>query len=654
MNLTKQQILDEAINIGERLLAKAEPLGNGVVWKSVQLDHNVRGKFVHEARSVMYSGCAGIALFLAELYRHTSDERYRRAAVDGMFGSLALLETAHTYALFTGRMSVALALTRIDHLDPTAGFKDRAVEIALDSVNNRQWEQLDLINGIVGIIVGLLHIHAASGDNRLLPVIDMYVEKTLQLMQAGKQGVRWDRTEMYITSICGYSHGASGFAYAFTELSRYFNNPSYMEIALQACLYETQFFNDDSGNWRDLRGPSWYLFGDTITKKYQEGDLKFFLKHSEMNAWCHGAPGVGLARLRMNEHAPNNPFARELLTAVDTTYRLTVTLPDAENDSPCLCHGLAGNAELLLETYRVTGDESCLQKAWDVAEKIFLHHSKFGYYRSGNSTGVDDDSLFLGNAGVGYFFLRLIDPHNTPSVLHLALDNVYGKKIPSENKWLSIDSPGIGKALVRCQFPQTLEFVLENFSDESIAYFGKDVSTDFVGSWQAFVRELLLTHRDSKLLDIFNLENKLLEVNLLIVSDQLLHEKSEQKTRDIDTLLADLTDSRVLMTDTDISSVRIGERIHLVIPTPRKVEQRIVSEFGLLILEAFENPTTIGEAVDKVLMQVDATKEEVRELVINQLQQFIYIGLLLDPDHHKFNTSSEKSRLFNETYASHE
>ena len=78
--------------------------------------------------------------------------------------------------------------------------------------------------------------------------------------------------------------------------------------------------------------------------------------------------------------------------------------------SGCICHGVAGNAELFLEVYLTTRDESQLAfpRAWakDLIDengvKTAVGRGKYG---PGYMTGL---------AGIGRFFLRLADPKQTP------------------------------------------------------------------------------------------------------------------------------------------------------------------------------------------------------------------------------------------------
>jgi lantibiotic modifying enzyme len=66
-----------------------------------------------------------------------------------------------------------------------------------------------------------------------------------------------------------------------------------------------------------------------------------------MTAWCHGAPGIALSRLRAYEILKDNAYEAEALVAVETTRHAVESRRLSANANYSLCHGLAGNAEVL-------------------------------------------------------------------------------------------------------------------------------------------------------------------------------------------------------------------------------------------------------------------------------------------------------------------
>jgi lantibiotic modifying enzyme len=98
----------------------------------------------------------------------------------------------------------------------------------------------------------------------------------------------------------------------------------------------------------------------------------------------------------------------EAVIAFQTTRGLVRRALDARDPGFCLCHGLAGNADVLLEATGLLGEE------WSgsLIEEVAAHASP----------PPGTPGLMLGQAGVGYFYLRVADPRAVPTVLLIAPD----------------------------------------------------------------------------------------------------------------------------------------------------------------------------------------------------------------------------------------
>src|SRR5204863_3916825 len=91
------------------------------------------------------------------------------------------------------------------------------------------------------------------------------------------------------------------------------------------------------------------------------------------------------------------------------------------NGNYSLCHGLAGNAEVLLYGSRTltTGAEDALSLALRVAHAGQVDSVSRGGTWSCGAGGGETPGLMLGLAGIGLFYLRLHDP-SVPSALLLS------------------------------------------------------------------------------------------------------------------------------------------------------------------------------------------------------------------------------------------
>ena len=142
-----------------------------------------------------------------------------------------------------------------------------------------------------------------------------------------------------------------------------------------------------------------------------------------MTAWCHGAPGIGLSRVRAYALTDQEVYRREAEAALRCTSR-TLAAPAAPGQlNYSLCHGSAGNAELLVYAARVFGDDSSRLLAEQVGLFGVEHYRKtYGPWPCGVLQGGETPGLLLGLAGIGHFYLRLHDPLSVPPVLIILPD----------------------------------------------------------------------------------------------------------------------------------------------------------------------------------------------------------------------------------------
>jgi lantibiotic modifying enzyme len=88
--------------------------------------------------------------------------------------------------------------------------------------------------------------------------------------------------------------------------------------------------------------------------------------------------------------------------------------------SLCLCHGVGGNADLLLAASDMYGRRDLRQIAESVGHQAISQIQAPNLpWPCGVTTGGETPNLMLGLAGIGHFFLRLYDSEKIPSILLL-------------------------------------------------------------------------------------------------------------------------------------------------------------------------------------------------------------------------------------------
>jgi lantibiotic modifying enzyme len=213
-------------------------------------------------------------------------------------------------------------------------------------------------------------------------------------------GIAWVTPVPAAQPLTGFLHGAAGIAWALLELAVVTGEERFRAAASAARAYERSLFSAEAGNWPDLRqlGP--------LVRRQNCDDFRFPV------AWCHGATGIGLARLRAMRHCHDPRLRAEVHAALQAT----VNRGSSGNHS--LCHGDLGSAELLLQASAALPDPRWRTEVGRHAHAIVESIDRAGW-RCGTPGGVESPGLMTGLAGIGYGLLRLADPARVPSVLLL-------------------------------------------------------------------------------------------------------------------------------------------------------------------------------------------------------------------------------------------
>lgn len=351
----------------------------------------------------LYAGTAGIGLFLAELAPWVHDERVPLTARAALRHSLAHARTARAalgHGLYSGTVGLAYALARASRtLNDPQLLKD-AHEIA-DSIAIAHAKEApvecDVMSGLAGSSIGLLSLARLLDRADLIEGALRCAEDILERAQSRDGGLCWpSATVAGAPALLGFSHGASGIAWALLEASRIVQDSRYKRAATQAFNYERQHYDARMRNWPDLRN----------THPTQRSFAIF---------WCHGAPGMALARLRAMELGAPEELQREAHAALATTAAFVRLSLGADRSDYSLCHGLCGNAEVLREGARLLQAEDA-GLAQSVAERGALEFAANIAAWPCGIPGGSTPGLFLGLAGIGHFYLRLARPA-TPSML---------------------------------------------------------------------------------------------------------------------------------------------------------------------------------------------------------------------------------------------
>jgi hypothetical protein len=352
----------------------------------------------------LYDGTAGVGLVLAELAAAAGDRDLRRAALGALRQALARADTITAptqLGLFTGWPGVSLAAVRAGRLLgddelPTAGV----ALLARLPEGMAAAHEADLLSGSAGAIVALLALHRLLEAPALMDQAVRLGDDLLEQAVNEEYGCSWRSPALpRRRNLTGLAHGAAGIGYALLELWAAIGDARYRAAAERAFTYEQHWFNARLGNWPDFRAAS---------ARAARADRPA----PAATAWCHGAPGIALTRLRAAALLDDDAYRAQADSALETTRRWVTGALHTATANYSLCHGLAGNAAILEAGRRQRGmPESSLDPlVAEVAQAGITRHAAHGHTWPCGTHGGVTPGLMLGLAGIARFYLGLADP----------------------------------------------------------------------------------------------------------------------------------------------------------------------------------------------------------------------------------------------------
>jgi len=649
-----KKYLDTAIKIGKRLVESAIWENNSCTWMINTPDKEKSKERISKkeiAGGNFYQGTTGMALFLSALYKYDNNKDYVKTAEGAV--EYALKEVKNipftSFGLHSGRPGIAFVTARFAEYCNKKEYFEKAREVLAPLYGNEDKDiGIDVIGGAGGSIPILLKLSDLLNEPKLIKMCEKLADNLVNIARKELYGWCWlDDSPTHVRCLCGYAHGAAGIGQAFLEMYSYTGKTKYLYAADQAFRYERKHYSNENNNWPDFRhnqiGEFYYagkmeeLKELALTSKVQKYTPKF------MNAWCHGAPGIALSRLRAFELTGSKNYKKD---AIDALKETCASIQQFEGNYS-LCHGLSGNSEPLIMASKLLNESKYI----DLAEECILfgienYEDKELPWPCGTLQGVNDPSFMLGEAGLGYLLLRLLD-NNLESVLQSVVNKKCEKIIADFNKYRKIyldeffaetmtvlkkrslinEEEFFGKFDIESE-KSDMEMIKEKLTDfvhnlsqennfiKEIFYIEKiklemknnieDFTEDFV---ETLARKPLETDFDNTQKFFFNIKNKMLHTGFNI------EEVIESESHNEKDFSGDI------------------EHHYLLYQQSNKIFRKKLNEFAAVTFDSFKKPKNVNEVMNyfKEIFEIESPEQtvQVENALKDQIRQAYFSGILV-------------------------
>ncbi len=373
-----------ATDIGERILLASVRDDVGTYWRS---PHPIVAGVPSRD---LYAGTAGTAAYLCQLFAATRDPRYlehARTSAEWLWRhGPAYSRQVPMPGLYFGESGPGFLYLLLHAVTGEEVWRSRALAVGAGAARAPSHSP-DLLTGDAGLALFLAGLWHSTG------VVD--VRDALLRVAARLTGTEFEHPlawpippghdDLSGNVYVGLSHGGAGVAYVLSEVATVTGCQRTQEYAVRIAEHVSELARACSHDPLGLVWPVNESAGSPCP-----------------TLWCHGSPGIR-RMLTTLERAHPSAARREIIrraahgVAVSSAWCGSVQ-----------CHGLAGNAEALLDAWQSTGDRRWHDEAMRLAGQLLAYFN--GAYWRTEVRDVFVPDFLVGEAGIGSALLRLADP----------------------------------------------------------------------------------------------------------------------------------------------------------------------------------------------------------------------------------------------------
>jgi class II lanthipeptide synthase len=355
-------------------------------------------------------GVCGIVLFLIELYKGYPDLRLKKAiqnAGEDLISHCNNNPRLH-FGFYKGRSGVCYTLLEISEALQDDIYLGSAMDIMQNGSNSflqSEFVSNRLYDGRAGLLLVLVKLFNSTHTDWLLEEIKHCIDRIIGDFVIANDGLVYQRKDNNIMPLNSFLNGSSGIAHILMQVGKYFNDSELISMAKYLMNFEDNQWDEKLFNWPDFRHAILSGTDFQIHKsKYIEKDISFFTSPKESFSWAFGTTGICLSRLSVVEeenYQRESLYEKGLQKAIE--YR---------TDDSSLANGISGLGTLCIESLKYKNRSFISRRLSEIKEHLIS--SKFSF---------NDNSLFHGITGIGYFLLQLEKPADFHSILRPQIIN---------------------------------------------------------------------------------------------------------------------------------------------------------------------------------------------------------------------------------------
>lgn len=399
---TDDDCLTEARRIADELLDEALRGADGsLAWVALEYLKEAEVFQLKPVSYNLYSGSMGVAVLLAAIGHVTGEERYTEAAHATLRPLVRILRREQRQVVRLSGLGIGVGLGSLVYGLATVaqwseperanGYLELARE-ALLSVDDDQIladRKHDLIFGTAGALLAWHKLQTIAPTDGAADAMRRLADHLL----ASRTGEPALVPTSEGRAVAGLSHGSSGVALALARAAHWTGEEAYARAALDHVAFEESLWDESRANYPDYRS--------------RPGSPAF------LTTWCHGAPGIALARLAHHRIAGEPHLLASARRALDTTHRFTLAHLDH------ICCGNLGRLDIQWEAACRQDDEAARTALRRDLSAVLAERRRLGGFRLflNAPTQVFSPGLFTGASGIAYTLLRFAAPGRLPSIL---------------------------------------------------------------------------------------------------------------------------------------------------------------------------------------------------------------------------------------------